>query len=100
MARPRMTSSALLIRASRISVASASSSDSRRDRTSARSCSASGPVIAAQGRAERAGVERVDPVQAAADPDHLPAEVADQRRVVRLGVAQDQVPGCRRRPPR
>ena len=77
-------------------MARASSSDSRRDRTSARSCSASGPVICAQRRAERPGVERVDPVQAAADPDHLPAEVADQRGVVRLGVAQDQHPGAER----
>ena len=99
MARPRMTSSALLIRASRISVASASSSDSRRDRTSCRSCSASCPVMAAQRRAERPGVERVDPVQAAADPDDLPAEVADQRGVVRLGVAEDEHLGAERHRP-
>ena len=47
-----------------------------------------------QGRAEWAGVEGVDAVQAAADPDDLPAEVADQRGVVRFGVAQDQHPGA------
>jgi hypothetical protein len=47
-----------------------------------------------QGSAERASVERVDPVQAAADPDDLPAEVVHQRRVVRFGVAEDQYLGA------
>ena len=96
MARPRMTSSALLIRSSRISVARASSSDSRRERISRRSCSRVRAGHLAQGRAERPGVEWVDPVQAAADPDDLPAEVADERGVVRFGVAQDQHPGAER----
>ena len=43
MARPRMTSSALLIRPSRTSVHNAISSDRRRLRTSQRSASESGP---------------------------------------------------------
>ena len=90
MARPRMTSSALLIRASRISVASASSSASRRDRTSARSRSASRPLIArsaAPSGPASSGLIRSRP---AADPDHLATQVADQPGIVRLGVAQDQ----------
>ena len=43
MARPRMTSSALVMRASRTRVHRAISSDSRRERTSQRSACASGP---------------------------------------------------------
>ena len=100
MARPRMTSSALVIRPSRTSVARAISSASRRDRTSQRSCSASRPGHLRQCGAERPGVERVDAVQAAADPDHLPADVADQRRVVGFGVAEDQHRSCRTTPRR
>jgi hypothetical protein len=50
----------------------------------------------AQDRAEGAGVERVDRVQAPPDPDHLAAEMLDERGVVGFGVAQDQ----RRRPGR
>ena len=44
--------------------------------------------------AQRAGVERVDPVHAAADADHLAAEMLDQHAVVRLGVPEDQDPGA------
>ena len=47
-----------------------------------------------QRRAQRAGVERVDPVHAAADADHLAAEMLDQHAVVRLGVPEDQDPGA------
>ena len=49
-----------------------------------------------QRRAQRAGVERVDPVHAAADADHLAAEMLDQHAVVRLGVPEDQDPGAGR----
>ncbi len=53
----------------------------------------------AQRRAERPGVQGVDAVQAAADPDHLPAEVLDEHGVVGLGVAQDEDPGAGRHGP-
>ena len=95
-ARPRTTSSALVIRDSRTRVHSAISSDSRLLRTSQRSAWASAPLIRSQRLAQRAGVERVDPVQAAADADDLPAEVFGQQRVVGLGVAEDDGPGAGR----
>ena len=46
------------------------------------------------GGAEGAGVEGVDPVQAAADADDLPAEVLDEGGVVGFGVAEDQDAGA------
>ena len=49
-----------------------------------------------QRRAQRPGVQRVDPVQAAADADDLPAEMLGQQRVVGLGVAEDDGPGAGR----
>ena len=96
MARPRMTSSALVIRLA---------ADQRGQRHQQRqpprpdlpaAAAPLRPGHRGQGGAERPGVERVDPVQAAADPDDLPAEVADQRRVVGFGVAEDQHPGAER----
>ena len=42
----------------------------------------------------RPGIQRVDPVQAPADADHLAAEMLDQHAVVRLGVPEDQDPGA------
>ena len=48
----------------------------------------------AQCRAQRPGVQRVDPVHAAADADHLAAEMPGQHAVVRLGVPEDQDPGA------
>src|SRR5215210_7979023 len=48
---------------------------------------AAGPE-AADGGAERPGVERVDPVQAPPDADDLAAETADKAGVVRFDVAE------------
>ena len=50
----------------------------------------------AERRAERAGVERVDGVHAAADADDLAAEVGGQQGIVGFGVAEDEDPGAGR----
>ena len=94
MARPRMTSSALVMGAPRMSVHRAISRDRRRERTSHRSACASGPLICRSAAPSGPAVERVDPVHAAADADHLAAEMLDQHAVVRLGVPEDQDPGA------
>lgn len=53
-----------------------------------------GAAHAGECTTEGAGVQRVEPVQAAADPDDLPAEVLDESGVVGLGVAEDQRAGA------
>ena len=94
MARPRMTSSALVMRRSADQRAQghqqgqAPGADLPAQRLRVR---AAHPP---QRGAQRPGVQRVDPVQAAADADHLAAEMLDQHRVVRLGVAEDEGPGA------
>jgi hypothetical protein len=47
-----------------------------------------------QRRTERAGVQRVDPVEAAADPEDLPTGGADDGGVVGLGVTEEERDGA------
>ena len=77
-----------------MSVHRAISRDRRRERTSQRSACASGPLIcrsAAPRGPESSGLIRV---HAAADADHLAAEMLDQHAVVRFGVPEDEDPGA------
>src|SRR6266849_3805230 len=82
MARPRTTSSALLTGPPRPHVAPQPL--------------LVGAADPAQRGTEWPGVERVDGAQAAAGPDHLPAQVLDEGGVVGFGVAEDQRAGAAR----
>ena len=92
MARPRTTSSALLMRASRTRVHSAIAATGDAAHLPAERVGIR-PGHAAQRLAERPCVQRVDPIHPAAVRDHLAVQMVDEHRVVRLGVAQDERDG-------